>query len=118
MNILAAQKLWAAEQYGGIYLLGASGHPAYIGQTKRAFADRWHEHVTLLHSGVHPNDSLQRTFNAQKAKGIHAVILKVAPPHLQGDDLTRWLFAWEHYFIERYGQANEQRQYHKRDRAG
>lgn len=111
MNILVAQRLWAAEQYGGIYLLGASGHPAYIGQTKRTFAKRWHEHLVLLNSGVHPNDSLQRTFVQVKAKGLHAAILKVAPP-LGGNDLVTWLFAWERYFIELYGQANEQRQHH------
>lgn len=108
MNILVAQKLWVAQQYGGIYLLGASGQPPYVGQTKRVFAKRWHEHLVLLNSGVHPNNSLQRIYVAVKAKGLHAVILKVAPPHLQGSELVTWLFAWEKYFIDLYGLANEQ----------
>lgn len=110
MNILQAQKLWAAQQHGGIYLLGASGFEAYVGQTKRVFSKRWHEHLVLLNSGVHPNNSLQRTFIAVKASGLHAIILKVAPPQLTGSDLVTWLFAWERFYIEHYGLANEQRQ--------
>lgn len=109
MNIIAAQQLWAAQRYGGIYLLGASGHPAYVGQTKRTFSKRWFEHVLLLNSGVHPNASLQSTFIAVKARGLHACILKVAPPQLSGSELVKWLFAWEQYYIARYGSANEQR---------
>lgn len=111
-------RLWAAEQYGGIYLLAASGHPGYIGQTKRSFSKRWGEHLMLLTSGVHPNGSLQQTFAAVKAKGLHAAILQVLPPGLADADVTRWLFAWEHFWIERYGLANEQRQHqhHKGNR--
>ena len=110
MNIIAAMKVPAYREYGGIYRIVAEGQPgaSYVGQTKRSFSKRWSDHLTMLQSGIHHNDIMQGAFGRVGVKGLHACHLIVAPP-LHGNDLVRWLFEWEAYYIALYGAANEAR---------